>query len=514
MKPSKQFKLSRIFSSATLLIAASFICLLVILGQFAATELIVTAEKHEAETVLRMMQKNMNHQKTAAASKQIDTLQKLDANVIRSKRIKTTLYSMEDNMLRRVNGNNFTSKDSFNRKTLRQSYRGKTQFKSSRASDTQTAYLASSLRNANNLPIGVVVISIDSTENYATLSSFTRLLFIGSAMILLIAITMSLIVSKVISSAITTAVNSTKQLLLGTTTTPIEFPTSTARIQELYLLQETTKSLEFQLNKIREKAEETGFDARSNIGENLRALAAESELISARQKDDVGKLLNHTSLIKPINDEPDETSSEENIDTQISEGTAQAEKTKNNITSLTVDISDIKDLIGGLQTNAESITEVLAFITNITGQTNLLALNAAIESARAGEAGRGFAVVADEVRTLAQRTQEATVDIDQRITTLNEGVNAVSTAMEQTLEKAQNSILQVDETHSVVESFSTHLQQLAEDKKAFESSRQQQHMAVQNILEEIESLNSTVEKSATISQELKTNTHELLQLKT
>ena len=54
----------------------------------------------------------------------------------------------------------------------------------------------------------------------------------------------------------------------------------------------------------------------------------------------------------------------------------------------------------------------------------------AIEGARAGEAGRGFAVVADEVRQLAQRTQDATLDIETMIDNLENGTNAVITSME------------------------------------------------------------------------------------
>jgi methyl-accepting chemotaxis protein len=71
--------------------------------------------------------------------------------------------------------------------------------------------------------------------------------------------------------------------------------------------------------------------------------------------------------------------------------------------------------MGELSQLATRIGDVVKLITSVADQTNLLALNATIEAARAGDAGRGFAVVAQEVKALAAQTARATDEISSQI---------------------------------------------------------------------------------------------------
>jgi twitching motility protein PilJ len=86
-------------------------------------------------------------------------------------------------------------------------------------------------------------------------------------------------------------------------------------------------------------------------------------------------------------------------------------------------IQDTSKRIKRLGESSQEIGNIVALIEEIAEQTNILALNASIEASRAGEAGRGFAVVADEVQKLAERSTNATKQIEVLVSTIQSDTN-------------------------------------------------------------------------------------------
>lgn len=141
---------------------------------------------------------------------------------------------------------------------------------------------------------------------------------------------------------------------------------------------------------------------------------------------------------------------------------------------LVAEVDRASKVIQQLGGDIETISGVLQVIENIAEQTNLLALNAAIEAARAGEQGRGFAVVADEVRSLASKTQQSTEEIQQMITKLQSGSRSAVDVMSLSINKSEVAEQRVDQTSQALQKISAAVQTINETNAQVATAAEEQ----------------------------------------
>lgn len=141
-----------------------------------------------------------------------------------------------------------------------------------------------------------------------------------------------------------------------------------------------------------------------------------------------------------------------------------------------------------LKLQSKSINEFVNIINEIASQTNLLSLNALIEAARAGEAGLGFSVVADEIRKLADRSMDASNQIQELVDEIQQKINVtVSTAKQaesivDTQEIALKNTVEVFNRINVqVAELVSNLDEIVMDIKEIEEAKVSTLDAIQNI---------------------------------
>lgn len=188
-----------------------------------------------------------------------------------------------------------------------------------------------------------------------------------------------------------------------------------------------------------------------------------------------------------------------------------------NMVEIRENTSLLSDNVLTLSEQSKNIGNILNVINDIAKKTNLLALNASIEAARAGDSGKGFAVVAEEVRNLAERTKNATEEIEKIILSLQNEASSASQEMDKASEAVNFGLDnlgkvagEIDETISGIngmyQSISPSAKDLMEQQKQIKYITENSYGILQGIEESnraIEEIDKTVSNMTTRALKLK-----------
>ncbi len=163
--------------------------------------------------------------------------------------------------------------------------------------------------------------------------------------------------------------------------------------------------------------------------------------------------------------------------------------------SLREKVGDIATQILHLSEQTNQIGTISTLVSDLASQTNMLALNAAVEAVRAGENGKGFAVVAAEIRKLADQSKRSAEKINVLVVDIQKSTNFT--------------VIVTGEGTKTVEKIVDAIKTIAVNGQQISLTSNQQAIAVQQVVEAMNSLNIAARETASGIGQIKVGTQRL-----
>jgi len=314
-----------------------------------------------------------------------------------------------------------------------------------------------------------LVMSVATQEIYAPLNRHVAYLATISVLGLSITLLLMIWLANSICRRLTHAANLAGRVADGDLTADVEVATQDEAGVVLRSLQAMIGNLNALIGKVKSSSIQLTSTA-TTISSNAKS-----------QEEAVGNFESSTNsiaaAIKEISTTSQELSSTMNKVTDNANNTANlADSGRTSLDSLETEMGKlatvndaISERLNVIRERAQNVNQVITTITTVADRANLLSLNASIEAAKAGKFGRGFSVVASEIRLLADRTAEATLEIEKMV---KEMQDAVASGVDEMTNLNRQMGESASEVNAVSNQLTAIIQQVQELTEQFENVRQ------------------------------------------
>jgi len=349
---------------------------------------------------------------------------------------------------------------------------------------------------------GYLLLGMNSTRISQEMKTITATVTGLGLLMMLIGTACALLISRTLTKPLKDAVSIANAISEGDLRVSIEV----ASHDEIGQLMSAMKTMD---DKLKEVLSET-----KSAADDLASASSELSSSSVEMSQGVGEQSNRASQIATSSEEMSQTvldiaknasymADSATETTRIAhEGESIVTRSVEEVKAIAVSVNESSQLMASLGERSKQIGDITNVIKDIADQTNLLALNAAIEAARAGEQGRGFAVVADEVRKLAERTSNATTEIEVMIKPIQQevekAVHNMSDGTRRVAEGVEFAAKAGDALHSIVSS----VQGLQAMVQQIASATEQMSSTSEQISSDIETIASVSKNTSSSSEQI------------
>lgn len=231
------------------------------------------------------------------------------------------------------------------------------------------------------------------------------------------------------------------------------------------------------------------------------AIAQQLSRASEKQSSDIANtsfaISAMTSSLGDVSDKASESSKVAMRSVEIAKNGGNAVKrTMEGMDTIRDHIQETSKRIKRLGDSSQEIGDIVELINDIAEQTNILALNASIQAAMAGEAGRGFAVVADEVQRLAERSANATKQIEALVKAIQADTNEAVISMEKSTSGVVNGTRLGEDAGGALEEIESVSEQLAAMIQNISEAARQQAKAAADIAKTMKGIQDVTTQTA------------------